>query len=197
MTNITSLDQLDLNQRYTYADYLTWKFQERVELLHGMVVKMSPAPNRQHQSINTDLVGYIWGHLNAAGSKCHLFSAPFDVRLPSIKVGQSDTVVQPDITLVCDEDKLDEQGCNGAPDLVVEILSPGNSQKEMKHKFDLYQYAKIREYWVVDPMRQTVLLYTLNEQGEYFTKRPFTAADTLAGSSVLPDLKIDLNTIFN
>jgi Uma2 family endonuclease len=113
MAEITSLSQLNLDGYYTYQDYLTWKFKERVELFKGVIAKMSPAPNRRHQEISGFLAMSIYNYLQ--GKPCKAYTAPFDVRLPvSNKEGKVDTVVQPDICVVCNLDLLDEQGCNGA-----------------------------------------------------------------------------------
>lgn len=194
---VTNINELDFSKTYTYADYLTWQFQERVELIKGRIFKMSPAPNRNHQRISTDVVGRIWSFLK--NSSCQVFHAPFDVRLPlpehQIKGEKVTTVVQPDITVVCDENKLDEQGCNGAPDLVIEILSPGNTKKEMKNKLEIYQSAGIPEYWVVDPEREFIIIYHLNEAGNYIGTTPFTDEDILR-SPVLVGFELDVSEIF-
>ena len=132
---ITSLDQLDLNKTYSYADYLKWRFDERVELIKGKIFKMSPAPVRQHQRISGIFQGELYKFLD--NKTCQVYSAPF-VRLTPRKSDKSakiHTVVQPDICVICDSSKLDEQGGIGARDWIIEILSPGNSQKEMKNKF--------------------------------------------------------------
>ncbi len=195
MPKITSLSQLDLNGYYTYQDYLTWQFKERVELIKGYIFKMSPAPNVKHQKISSNLHGLIWSFLR--NKNCHAFSAPFDVRLPvSLKEGKSDTVVQPDIVVICDERKLDEQGCNGAPDIVVEILSPGNSSREMKDKFELYEASGVLEYWIVDPEHQDVVIYSPNKEGVYFGSRPYVIGDIL-NTSLLPGLVIDVKEVFD
>jgi len=178
---ITSLDQLDLNKSYTYADYLTWQFKERVELLRGKLLKMSPAPNVRHQRISSEL-SYTIQHFLKQKS-CELFTAPFDVRLPlpgnKSKSAKIDTVVQPDICVICDEAKLDAQGCNGAPDLIIEILSPGNSKREMKDKFALYESAGVREYWIIDPVREHILVYVVDETGKFIGRQPFYAGDQI------------------
>lgn len=194
---VTDINQLDLNGTYTYADYLLWQFKERVELIKGKIFKMSPAPNTRHQVISTNLQGNLFIYLR--DQPCKLFSAPFDVRLFDSKRSASAnrdiyTVVQPDLCVICDSTKLDEKGCLGAPDLVIEILSPGNSQKEMYNKFLLYQECGVREYWLVDTDRSAVLLYILNESGKYIGLQP---AIQVLRSTIFPDLKIDLEKIFN
>ena len=192
--SVTSFDQLNLSKYYTYQDYLTWKFPERVELFLGKVFKMSPAPNRYHQEISGNISGALREVLK--NSDCKQYAAPFDVRLPiSLNEGQSDTVVQPDIVVICDPSKLDKQGCNGAPELVVEILSPGNSKREMKDKFDLYESSFVQEYWIVDPIHQDVTIYTLDDNKKYIGSRPYLEGDSIS-STVLPSFRIEAGDIF-
>ena len=124
MPVVTKFSDLDLTKQYTYADYLLWQFSERVELIRGFIVQMSPAPNRLHQTISSNLTAYL--HQNFKGKSCNLYAAPFDVRLPVQSKSKAVTVVQPDLCVVCDASKLDDAGCNGSPELVVEILSPNN-----------------------------------------------------------------------
>lgn len=194
---ITDFQQLDLTKQHTYADYLTWKFKERVELIRGWVVKMSPAPNVRHQRITGFIFNEIYNHLR--GHSCQVFTAPFDVRLPlppnKAKGNKIDTVVQPDIVVICDPGKLDEQGCIGAPDLVVEILSPGNTRREMKDKLELYQAAGVPEYRVVDPEHEFILVYTCNETGAYVGSIPYTDGDLLT-TPIMPGLPLDVTRIF-
>lgn len=189
---ISSLSELDLQGYYTYADYLTWKFRERVELLKGQVFKMSPAPSMIHQRIATELTRQLANFFHK--KDCHVFAAPFDVRLP-LDDDEVSTIVQPDLCVVCDEKKLDERGCVGAPDLIVEVLSPGNSKKEMKEKFEIYQASGVREYWLVNPGDANVLIYILNEEGKFSGLAPVTEDDTLQ-SSIFPALSIRLDEIF-
>lgn len=197
MDMITSLDQLDLSKHYTYSDYILWKFQERVELLKGKLLPLA-APNVQHQRISSALHTRIGSHL--IGKKCDVFSVPFDVRLPLpnhlIKGNKIDTVVQPDICVVCDQSKLDKQGCVGPPDLVIEILSPGNSKKEMKAKYELYEEAGVLEYLVVNPIHRHALLYHLNKDTQKFVGNvPLTDEDAFVSKSV-EGLEIQLVDIF-
>lgn len=195
---ITSLTQLDIEKRYTYGDYMLWQFKERVELLKGQLFPMA-APNVQHQRISSYLHTVIGHHL--LHEKCDLFSAPFDVRLPlpkhKVKGGKIDTVVQPDLCVICDKSKLDKQGCIGAPDLVVEILSPGNSKKEMRDKFELYEEAGVLEYWVVDPERKVTHAFRLNEETQKFVAVVPTLTDEdILTSSVFEGLEIPMADIF-
>lgn len=166
---ITSLDQLDPNGTYTYADYLLWQFSERVELLRGKVRQMA-APNRRHQVISRRLQYVIMTAL--LKSPCELYDAPFDVRLTRIRNDKEvKTVVQPDLCVICDLSKLDDRGCNGAPDLIIEILSPGNSRTEMKDKFELYR-ARCIEYSIIAAVQKTIQVWKLNEQGIYIGLQP-------------------------
>lgn len=194
---ITDINQLDVNGFYTYADYLTWKFKERVELYKGRLMKMTPAPSFSHQDISGELFGNFYNFFK--NKPCKVLSAPFDVRLKDSKKPLTDsefnTVVQPDITVICDLDKIDERGCKGSPSLVVEILSPGNSKKEMGVKFDLYQENKIPEYWIVEPANQTILVYYLNGS-KYTNDRPLDI-DAKIQSKLFPELDFELKAIFD
>ena len=189
---ITSLNQLDLvNGIYSYADYLVWKIKERVELLKGKILEMS-APSPIHQEISGNLQGALFVFLK--NSKCKLYTAPFDVRFPQKGESQVYTVVQPDLCVVCDFEKIDSKGCVGAPDLVVEILSPGNSKKEMKSKFALYQEEGVREYWVVDPDRELVFVYVAENKK---FKPTIPIADDYVYSTIFPDFKIHTSDLFH
>lgn len=190
------VEEPDLSLRYTYADYVKWNLPEMVELIHGKVFRMSPAPTSRHQEISTRLIVSIGGYLK--GKKCKAFTAPFDVRLP--RKGKADkdivTVVQPDICVICDISKIDERGCLGAPDWIIEILSNHTSAKDLNEKFDVYEEAGVQEYWVVHPDEQTVLVYALNEQGRYEgILKPYTRKDSIQPKT-LPELTIDLTEIF-
>ena len=189
---ITSLNQLDLvNGIYYYADYLVWKIKERVELLKGKILEMS-VPSPIHQEISGNLQGALFVFLK--NSKCKLYTAPFDVRFPQKGESQVYTVVQPDLCVVCDFEKIDSKGCVGAPDLVVEILSPGNSKKEMKSKFALYQEEGVREYWIVDPERELVFVYVADNKK---FKPTIPIADDYVYSTIFPDFKIHTSDVFH
>lgn len=192
---ITSLEQLDLSKQYSYADYLKWHITERLELIRGYIRKMS-APSREHQAISRNLGRQIDAYFYTR--KCEWYSAPFDVRIPRFdKKLEKDvlTVVQPAICVICDESKLDKRGCIGAPDLIVEILSPGNSKKEMKEKFEVYEEAGVKEYWIVNTLDKNVLIFTLNDTGKFIGQRPYVE-DEIMNSYTFPELSIDLNKVF-
>ncbi len=190
-----TLADLDIDKVYTYADYFKWKFEERVELIKGKLFPMSPAPNRYHQ--------FIAGQIHLAlgiflrSSPCSVYFAPFDVRLPRKSNKDEDiiTVLQPDLCVICDKSKLsDPRGCLGAPDIVVEILSPSNGKKELKYKYEVYEESGVKEYWVVFPVERTMLIYTLVE-GKFVSSRPMVEGDIIT-SSVLPGFSMDLKEMF-
>lgn len=189
---IVSYGQLNPEGTYTYWDYLKWRFTERVELIRGKLFKMSPAPGLSHQRISLSLTKAFMLYLE--GKSCQLFVAPFDVRLPVPKAGKDTTVVQPDLGIICDLSKLDARGCNGAPDLVVEILSPGNAKHEMATKFSLYEESGVQEYWIVQPEEKTVLVYVLSN-GQYIGLAPAAEGMTIP-SRLFPAMKIPVDSIF-
>ncbi len=197
MKYVTNINELDLNGTYTYADYLQWQFQEMVEIIQGKIFRMSPAPNVKHQRVSSKLHLILGNFLKQ--QSCELFSAPFDVRLLDKRKSSQNhdiyTVVQPDLCIICDKDKLDEQGCVGSPDLIVEILSKGNSKKEMKTKYALYQENGVKEYWVVFPSEYVLQQFILNEKGKYELKESF-AEDEVFHAHIFPDLTVDLAMIF-
>ena len=180
---------------YNYADYLSWQLDEMVELIRGTVFRQAAAaPRRVHQELTVILVNKFYEFLK--GKTCKVYVAPFDVRLPvsSRKNEDIDTVVQPDLCVVCDLGKLDELGCVGAPDLIVEILSPGNNKKELQLKYEVYEASGVKEYWVVHPDERTLLIYTL-EAGKYQPSRLYTLGDHVK-SQVLTFFVLDLDEVF-
>lgn len=188
----------DLSGSYTYADYLTWQWGEMSELIKGKIYKMSPAPGSLHQKVSGEIFRQLANFLK--GKRCQVFSAPFDVRLPSTRKNQADkeitTVVQPDLCVVCDPSKIDTRGCLGAPDWIVEILSNNTSSKDLREKFDVYEEAGVNEYWVVHPQEQTVLAYTLSVNGKYQgILKPYIRTDRVSPIT-LPDLTIELSEVF-
>jgi len=198
MTKITRLSQLDLNQTYSYADYLTWQFKETVELIKGKIMLMSPAPNVEHQRIERKLLLAIGWHLK--GKKCELFPAPFDVRLYDRKKSiltsrEIHTVVQPDLCVICNPDILDKRGCNGSPDWIIEILSKGTAKRDMQIKYELYQENGVQEYWIVYPNDQAVHQFVLDDNGHYQLKHMYTD-DDMAAPHLFPELAIGLTEIF-
>ncbi len=185
---------------FTYADYLTWNFKERIELIKGKIFKMSPAPAVTHQKISMDLISFFVKRLDHA--PCQLFCAPIDVKLIGTsfrkrKVADNEifTVVQPDIIVVCDPEKLtDPRSINGAPEMVVEVLSPGNTKTETKHKLNLYEENAVLEYWVVHPPYKYVEVYLLNNNK--YSKPTIYELGEKIPCAVLGGIKVPVDEIF-
>jgi len=182
-------------ERYTYSDYLNWNDGERWELIDGVAYTMTPAPSRLHQDVVGELFRQIATYL--LGKPCRVYAAPFDVRLPEGDDSQSEitTVVQPDISVVCDSQKLDDAGCIGAPDLIMEILSPSTSRRDHKEKFVCYERAGVREYWLADPAAKTVTVFKLGSNNRYGRPDVYGDDEKIA-VGVLPGLEIDLPLVF-
>ena len=181
---------------YTYADYKTWPDDERWELIHGTAWNMSPAPSRTHQWIVTELCILLGNYL--AGKDCELYVAPFGVFLPAlddVKDDDIDTIVQPDLVVICDSGKLAKRGCFGPPDIVVEILSPFTSKKDLNEKFELYEAVGVKEYWIFDPGNQSVQIFTMQESGEYDDAKIYVA-DGVVDSQTLDGFAIDIRELF-
>jgi Uma2 family endonuclease len=185
----------DLSGSYTYADYLRWTIEERLELIKGKIFKMSPAPARRHQELSIRIGSSLFAHLN--NKNCQVYTAPFDVRLSTRGKSHDEvtTVVQPDLCVICDRAKLDERGCMGAPDIVVEILSPGNNKKELRNKYEVYEEYGVKEYWIVWPESKTFLKYTLNDEGRYQPSRVLTLGDMVT-TPILPGFTLSLDEVF-
>lgn len=193
---MTASPRMKQQERFTYADYLTWSDEERWEIVDGMAYAMSPAPSQSHQLISGNLYRQIAVHLH--GKPCKTFYSPFDVRF-SENLNQSDnyvdTVVQPDIIVVCDPEKLEERGCIGPPDLVIEISSPSTGAYDLTVKFDLYQRFGVKEYWIVNSVEQSVMVFKLQENGFYGAPGRFCRDNQIA-VPLLGDLTIDLGDVF-
>ena len=196
---ILRFEDLDPSGTYTFADYLTWKFEEKVEIIKGKLFKMA-MPSEKHQRTSSNLHRIFANYLHK--KPCRVYHPPFDVRLikpPHLrKVTDKSiyTVVQPDITVVCDLDKIDDRGCFGAPDLIIEILSPSTGSIDLKDKKDIYEFSEVTEYWIVHPHDQTVIVYVLNDQKKYVITGVYAANDTIQ-THVFKDLSVDLSDIFD
>ena len=191
---ITDISQLDPNGTYTYADYLKWQFNESVELIKGKLYRMSPAPKRVHQLAVSHLLVDI--SLYFGSRACEVYTAPFDVRLPvrnERKPDQLHTVVQPDICVICDLTKLDDDGCLGAPDWIIEIISPRTAKNDFNEKFNLYEESGVREYWIVQPKEKAVNVYVL-ENDVYELVDVYESGDI--PSRIFPDLLVSHDRIF-
>jgi len=175
---------------YTYEDYLTWPDDERWELIDGQAIKMY-APTIQHQRISGNILFEFKLYLK--GKPCEAFHAPVDV-LFSVGEG-ADTVLQPDILVICDRDKLEPRAVKGAPDLVVEILSPSTRNKDCTVKLQKYELHGVKEYWIIDPIAKAVTVYVLNAKGN-FEATTYKDNDEVS-SVVLSDFTVSLTTIFS
>lgn len=190
-----ALPQLEQETNYTYADYLDWD-EGRWELINGEVWDMTPAPSRLHQEISGDLFYALYEFFK--DKDCKVYMAPFDVRLPdsdTIEDYAVTTVVQPDISVICDQSKLDNRGCVGSPDLIVEILSPSTAAKDLKVKRALYEKHGVKEYWLIHPTDQVVMSYQLGEDGQY-GKAQISDREDMLQSVQFEELKIQLNSVF-
>ncbi|MDQ5768863.1 MULTISPECIES: Uma2 family endonuclease [Thiothrix] len=178
-----------LQELYTYADYAKWPEGEHWELIDGVAYAMA-APSRQHQDVVLELGSQILQHLR--GKPCRPYVAPFDVRLPRQQEADDkvDTTVQPDISVICERSKLDDKGCRGAPDWIIEVVSPSSAIMDMEKKRRLYERHGVKEYWIVHPSDRWLMVYTLGEDGKYGQFQLF-GLDEPATVGLFPELSID------
>lgn len=180
---------------YTYADYLNWDDDERYELIDGEPYMMSP-PLRIHQKVSGELFAQLHSYLD--GKQCEVYHAPFGVRLFEEEGDRPEdvtTVVEPDLVVVCDPNKLDDRGCKGAPDLIIEILSPTTRRHDRVIKQALYQRAGVKEYWIVNPEDKTVQVLT--QQEGYLLPHEDYGREDMAKVNVLEDCSIELRKVFS
>ena len=184
------------DELFTYGDYLKWNDDERWELIDGVAYNMTPAPSRFHQQISRELLIQLATHLRHTA--CQVYAAPFDVRLPEGDEADDAvrTVVQPDVSVICDPSKLDDKGCKGAPDLIVEILSPATARKDLKEKFLRYERAGVKEYWIADPSGKTVTVFRLSEAG-LFGRPDVYGEEERIKVGIFEEMEIDLQPVFN
>jgi Uma2 family endonuclease len=188
---------IERKAKFTYADYLTWGNDEKWEIINGVPYNMSPSPGTKHQQISLELSAQIRNFLIESESSCMAFHAPFDVRFPEslLDNNQIIDVVQPDIVVICDTSKVDEKGCHGAPDFIIEILSPSTAYKDYVIKLNLYEKNGVKEYWIIDPTNRIINMYLLDNSGKY--ERPLIQGDK--GTSKVKSvagLYIDLSLVF-
>ncbi|MBF0224096.1 MAG: Uma2 family endonuclease [Desulfobacterales bacterium] len=186
--------KISKDEKYTYADYLNWPDSICCEIIDGKIFDMSPAPTDTHQLISWELSRQIGNFL--INTQCQGRYAPFDVRFPEgIKDNKEIIdVVQPDIVVICDTDKIDEQGCHGAPEFIIEILSPSTSKKDRELKFKLYEKNCVKEYWMINPINKTVIINILEDNKKYRSIN--LKAQNQIEVGVLKSLKIDFDLIF-
>ena len=185
---------------YTYEDYLQWDDGKRYELIQGKRYEMLSAPNRRHQKISLKFTHEIIDFFDHPDSSCELYVAPFDVRLPKTQGETNDkaifTVVQPDLCVVCDPEKLDERGCLGAPDWVIEILSQ-DSKRDVETKFEVYEAAGVREYWIIHPSESTLTTFVRDEAEQMYGGGKMYPYDAVVSPHIFPEVEIDLAKVFD
>ena len=183
-------DEFDENGRYTYADYLEWEGPQRYQLFNGEAFQMA-SPSVTHQGILMELSLQFGSWLR--GKPCQVFASPLDVRLFPKEDNSDNTILQPDLLVVCDKNKIVKGSVNGAPDLVIEIISPSNTSRELFLKFQYYLEAGVREYWVIEPEEKKVQVH-IYERGRYISAVYKDSARISV--SVLPGLEIALDDIW-
>ena len=183
-------------KNYTYADYLKFPDDERWEIIDG-ILYMQSAPSPAHQLISSEFNRQFANYL--LGKPCKVYPAPFSVRLTKGDEKQNEDitkVVEPDITVVCDKSKIDGKGCNGTPDLIIEVISPSSIQRDRVKKFNIYEDAGVKEYWIVEPVGKIVSVFVLQSNKRYGRPDNYTENDNII-VSIFPDLIIELCTVFD
>ena len=186
---------IDINKRYSFANYLTWIDDKRRELFDGFIKIMTPAPSSFHQEVSTELLTMFKNYLK--NKKCKVFHAPFDVRLPNSDETDDDkifTVVQPDISVICDLSKIDKRGCLGAPDLIVEIVLL-NSKRDIEDKFKLYEKYGVKEYWIVYPYEKSISVFVL--KNKKYQLEGMYAERGKVKVNIFDDFYIDIEEVFS
>ena len=173
---------------YTEADYYNLPEDVRAELIDGQLIYNQAAPSRIHQTILMELSGTIRNYIKSKSDSCRVYPAPFAVKLKSDRK----TIVEPDISVICDRNKLTDKGCTGAPDWIIEIVSPSTSSYDYITKLNLYADAGVREYWIVDPAKQSIFVYYLEQKN--FKVEAYTFDDTIK-VNIYEDLYIDFSEL--
>ena len=185
------------NKIYTYADYLTYPEGERIEIIEGHIYNMAAAPSRRHQEIIIGIITLINSYIKSNKGDCKVYPAPFDVILKNDDedVVNSKNIVQPDISVICDKNKLTDKGCTGSPDMIIEVVSPFNPSSDYVRKLNLYDQFKVREYWIVNPMKETILVYRLDENTNSMQLQRFTTFNDTVKVGIYNNLEIDFNSL--
>lgn len=182
------------NKIYTYEDYLKFADDEVVEIIDGRIFAMAPAPSRMHQELITEILYELNSYIKSNNGSCKVYPAPFDVVLKNVDedIKHSRNIVQPDISVICDKNKLTDKGCTGSPDMIVEVISPFNPGNDYIKKLSLYQEYKVKEYWIVNPIEKNILVYTLQDNG-YAAPKIYTFNDKIK-VNIFKDLEIDFKS---
>lgn len=190
------MDNTAKNKIYTYTDYMKYPEGERIEIIDGHVYNMSPAPSRIHQGIIMELSTIINNYIKSNNGSCKVYPAPFDVILKNDNedLHNSKNIIQPDISVICDKIKLTDNGCTGAPDMIIEIVSPYNPSNDYVRKLSLYEQFRVREYWIINPMKETVLVYTLDKNNQYAAPDSYTFRDKIK-VGIYDNLEIDFSSL--
>ncbi|MBE7440024.1 MAG: Uma2 family endonuclease [Spirochaetales bacterium] len=185
-----------LDQLYSYADYATWTDDQRWELHEGVPIAMSPAPGEAHQTVAGAVYAQLYLFLK--GKSCKAYIAPLDVLLAESgdREGSETTVLQPDVLVICDRTRITRRGIRGAPDLVVEVLSPSNTSHDEKNKFRIYERHGVREYWIISPEARVAKQYIAGVEGSFQAAVIFSETQKLP-STVLPGFELDLAEVFS
>lgn len=189
------MDNTAKNKTYTYIDYMKYPEGARIELIEGNIYDMSPAPSRIHQRLILELSNLFNQYIKSNNGLCEVDIAPFDVFLTdNDNIENCKNIVQPDISVICDKNKLNDKGCVGAPDLIIEIVSPSNQSNDYVRKLGLYEHFKVREYWIVNPMDKSILIYKLDDTMHYGAPRAYSFTDTIK-VGIYDGLEINFNTL--
>lgn len=183
------------NKIYTYDDYLKFTDDEVVEIIDGRIFAMSPAPSRIHQEIIMEISSEIRNYIKVNNGNCKVYPAPFDVVLKKDDedIKKSKNIVQPDISVICDKSKLTDKGCTGSPDMIVEVVSPFNPSNDYIKKLSLYEEYKVKEYWIVNSMQKSILVYSLDND-VYGAPSFYTFNDEIK-VGIFENLKIDFKSL--
>ena len=193
--NAMSKSTEKLVHKYTYSDYATWSEDNPIELIDGVPYSMTPAPSRIHQKVSGELFRQISNYLH--GGECEVYAAPFDVRLTETNEADEEiiNVIQPDISIICNKEKLDDKGCKGAPDLIMEIVSPASISMDYIKKLYLYERYSVCEYWIIHPIDKIIMVYQLVEKSKYARPEVYQI-DEVIKIGIFEDLTISLVDVF-
>ncbi|WWU64687.1 Uma2 family endonuclease [Clostridium baratii] len=182
------------NTTYNYNDYLTYKENDRIEIIGGKIYNMAPAPSRIHQQLISDISYELQHYIKHNNGSCKVYVAPFDVILinDGEEANNSKNIVQPDISVICDKSKLTDKGCTGSPDMIVEVVSPYNPSNDFVRKLNLYQEYNVKEYWIINPMDRSILVYLLSDNG-YNAPLHYTFSNKIK-VNIFGSLEIDFST---